>query len=112
MFGNPKKYTTTDLKKDFISGAFQGGMIGLCWGLVYGPYLKYDSNIPFRAFTRNWMRMTATSGIAFMPVVGTTSVLYKFCKSADMTTGPSLLLTVGVTSFMFEAARRLINRIK
>ena len=112
METSQKKYTINDAKKDFVAGGSSGVMLGFCWGLVNGAYVSYDPNLPFKTFSKRWLGFTAKSTIAFMPMIGASSVLYKLCKAADLGETGSLLVTIAVTAFMFDAGKRIIYRIK
>lgn len=101
-------YTTRDLQKNLVSGASRGGMLGFCWGIVMAPYLHHDPAVPFRQFSRKWAWFTTKSVFTFMPIIGVSSALYEFGKAAGIGETGAILLSIGVTTVLFDKGRRFI----
>ena len=106
MQSDKNQYTALEVQRDFISGSVRGAMLGFSWGLFTGAYVTYDAELARRTFLRRWMMFTTRSTLTFIPVIGCSSVVYKFCKALEAGEFASILVTIGVSTFLFDFARR------
>jgi len=103
------EYEAKHFKRDFISGAFRGSLLGFCYGLIMGAYQTYNPELPFNEFSRKWAKYTIRSSVTFMPLLGMSSVTYKFCQSQEMSEFNSMFMTIVVTGVLFELGKKFIR---
>jgi len=112
MQSDKPAYSFLDVQRDFVSGSVRGAMLGFSWGLVTGAYAKYDADIATRVFLKRWMLFTTKATVTFIPIIGVSSIVYKFCKALEAGETASIIATIGVSTVMFDAGRRLIYYVK
>jgi hypothetical protein len=103
------EYKMNHFYRDFSAGCFRGGMLGFCYGIIMGAYVNYNEEIKMRELFRKCRRFTALSTLSFMPVLGVSSVVYKFMNAKDYGDAASMIVTVAATGCMFELAKRIVH---
>jgi hypothetical protein len=102
-------YGLKHLERDLTSGGLRGGILGICYGIVFGAYYSYNQDQTPQFSMKNWAKFTMRSTAGFVPMLGLSAVTYKYANSKDLGEGVSMMITILVTGILFEVGKKVIH---